>query len=360
MDPQVNTTRDEPAIDRARFERHLDRDEFYRSPGLPGDWRAGPPGGLGRVRVSRLSFGSPLPSGRPENDTVEARLFLRPGRTEGSPVIFVHGFGAWRLRFWDALPRSLAVRGFPTLSVCLPYLCNRSVPGERPGSAYISTRAEEALPAYEQAVADIRASLDWLLEESPLARDRRADSPPPAIIGVSLGALISVIAAALEPRFGGLAPMLGGGDLDIIVFRGAYRRALQRQLDEANIQIENRRNARRIYQAYLEEVRQARHPLDVKPAFHFFLFDPLSFASHLRTRPVLMLNALYDPLIPRAAARQLWLELGKPPISWFWGTHWTGGPWKPHTLVRITRFLGRLKASRERVPADSYAELVLP
>jgi hypothetical protein len=177
---------------------------------------------------------------------------------------------------------------------------------------------------------------------------------------VSLGALISVIAAGIEDRFGGLVSMLGGGDLDIIVFKGAYRTPVERELRDAHIELENRRNARRMYQAYLEEVRSAAHPLDVKPALHFFLFDPLTFASHLRTRPALMLNARYDPLIPRAAARQLWLELGKPPLSWFWGTHWTGGPWKPYTLLRVLRFLRGLGEARERMPADAYAEEWVP
>jgi pimeloyl-ACP methyl ester carboxylesterase len=358
--PASEETTNDPAIDRERFERHLARSEFYAYPGPPEDWVVGDTGWPGRVRVSRLHFPSPLPSGIPSNDTVRARLFLRPGRTEGPPVVFVHGFGAWRLGFWDTFPRSLAFRGFPTLSVCLPYLCERATRGERPGYAYMSTSAEKALPAYEQAVADIRASLDWLLSQSPLARERGPDSPPPVIIGVSLGALIAVIAAGIEPRFGGLVPMLGGGDLDIIVFKGAYRTPVERELEDAHIQLENRRNARRIYQAYLEEVRSARHPLDVVPAFHFFLFDPLTFASHLRTKPALMLNARYDPLIPRAAARQLWLELGQPPLSWFWGTHWTGGPWKPYTLLAVTRFLRGLKGGGVRVPADSYAEEWMP
>jgi pimeloyl-ACP methyl ester carboxylesterase len=351
---------DDDAVDRERFERHLGRTEFYPYPGPPDDWRAEPVRRPGRVRVERLRFSTPLPTGRPETDTVRARFFMRPGRAEGSPVVYVHGFGPRTLRFWDTFPRSLAVRGFPTLSICLPFLCERATPGERPGYAYMSTSAERALPAYEQAVADIRASLDWLLAESPLASGRGPDAPPPAIIGVSLGALISVIAAGIEPRFGGLVTMLGGGDLDIIVFTGKYRTPVEHELEDAHVRLENRRNARRIYQAYLEEVRKAGQPLDVTAPFHFFLFDPLTFASHLRTKPVLMLNARYDPLIPRAAARQLWLELGKPPISWFWGTHWTGGPWKPFTLLKVTRFLRSLGRAGERVPEGVYADEWIP
>ena len=47
-------------------------------------------------------------------------------------------------------------------------------------------------------------------------------------------------------------------------------------------------------------------------------------------------------------------------MSWFWGTHWTGGPWKPYTLARVTRFLRGLGEAGERTPTDSYAEEWVP
>lgn len=244
--------------------------------------------------------------------------------------------------------------------VCLPHTCERVARGERRGYAYMSTHAAQALPAYEQAVADARAGLDWMLHGSPWAGAAPRGSPGPSIVGVSLGALVAVIAASLEPRFESVVPLLGGGDLDVIVFRGSYRTPVRRELRDANIRLENRRNARRMYEEYLGEVRHAAGPLDVPPTFHFFLFDPLTFASSLRDRPALMMNGLFDPVIPREAANQLWLELGRPDISWFWGTHWTGGPWKPFVMRRLERFLSGLEPGARRQPDEGYANFRLP
>lgn len=346
--------------ERARFERHRERSEFYPYPGPVANPTVNADRRRGQLRVMDVTFPSPLPCGRRECDVVWARLFMTGDATDAAPVVFLHGLGARRLSFWDSQAAGLAARGFPTLLVCLPHLCERTPPGERQGYAYMSTHARLALPAYEQAVADTRAALDWLLTDSPCASGGHDGSGRASIVGVSLGALVSVITAALEPRFASVVPMLGGGDLDLVVFRGSYRTPVRRELRDARIRLENRRNARRIYEAYLDEVRRAGSPLDVRPDFHFFLFDPLTFASTLRARPVLMVNGILDPVMPRAAALQLWRELGRPEICWFWGTHWTGGPWKPFVMWRVARFLSSVRKGDSRVPADGHAASWLP
>ena len=73
-----------------------------------------------------------------------------------------------------------------------------------------------------------------------------------------------------------------------------------------------------------------------------------------------MLTGLLDPIIPREAANPLWLELGRPEISWFWGTHWTGGPWKTFVARKLERFLSGLEPGARRRPAEGYARPRLP
>lgn len=351
----VGSQHEPGGVDRERFERHRDRSEFYPYTGPAGEARVHADRLRGNLRVIDLTFPSPLPCGRPVCDTVAARFFVGDDAPRGPQVVFLHGLGARRLGFWDSQAAGLAERGFPTLLVCLPHTCERVDRGERAGYAYTSTHASLALPAYEQAVADTRAALDWLLSDSPCASLGKGDAPGPSIVGVSLGALIAVIAAALEPRLESVVPMLGGGDLDVIVFKGGYRAPVRRELRNARIRRENRLNARRVYEEYLEDVRRAESPLDVRPEFHFFLFDPLTFASSLRSRPALMVNALLDPVMPREAALQLWQELGRPEVCWLWGTHWTGGPWKSFVMTRLSRFLSGLRPGERRTPADGYA-----
>ena len=342
-------------FDRERFTEHLARSSFYPYPGPPDGGAVRAEQRHGALRVTEASFRSPIPSGFDRNDVVTVRLFERAARApdrSGRAFLFLHGFGARRLAAWDSLPRAMASRGFPALLVGIPYLCERTPAGMRGGSPYMSTTASAALPAYEQAVADVRASLDWLIA--------RGLGEGAALVGVSMGALLSVIAAALEPRFAGVVPILGGGDLDVIVFDGHYRTTVPRELREARVSMENRRRARVAYAEYLGKVRTAPHPLAVPAPFHFFLFDPLTFASHLRTRPAAMVNARLDPIIPRAAAVALCRELGSPGISWLWGTHWAGGPWQPAVVNVLTAFLDRLSREPRRAPSDLWASLRMP
>jgi pimeloyl-ACP methyl ester carboxylesterase len=334
-----------------------ERDGFYPYSGPPEHVEVYPEHRRGALRMTEVRFPSLVPSGHAQNDTARARLFRHRERSPGQPIVFLHGFGQSWLWLWESFAMTLAARGFPTLLVCLPYLCERSVPEFPHGSAYSSTDASVALPAYEQAVADTRAALDWLLssdEGAPVP-----GRPGPAILGVSLGAMVGIIAAALDRRFESVVAVLGGGDLHVIVFQGSLRTIVERQLEDRNVTVERRRAARETYRRYLDDVRHAGHPLDVSPAHAYFLFDPLTFAWHLRSRPVLMLNARVDPIIPRPATLQLWNELGQPPISWLWGTHWAGGPWKPYVMRRITGFLRDLEPGETRVPADSSATIDL-
>lgn len=346
---------------RERFETPERRGAYYPYAGPPSRYEVSPDRARGRLRVREVRFRSVLPSGLPENDRVVARLQWMPGRTGRQPIVFLHGFGFSRLGSWESVPGAYAFRGHPSLALCLPHLCERAAGGRATGNPYTSTDPAAALPAYEQAVADVRACLDWLLMQPECAPGGAGtETPGPAIMGVSFGALVSVIAAALEPRFQSVVSLLGGGDLDVIVFRGAYRTGVQRQLDDARVSLEARRRARLLYQDYLEEVRRASHPLEVPAPFHFYLFDPLTFASHLRSRPALLMNARFDPVMPRAAAEQLWLELGSPEISWFWGTHIVSGPWRGYVTRRVARFLAARRPGERRIPKDTWAALLAP
>lgn len=290
------------------------------------------------IDVIRVSFDSPLPSGEPCNDVVTARFFSPASSAVGQPVVLLPGLFGRRLSFWDSMARSLARRGFPVLLVGLPYLFERRPEGTPRGYPFICVDPARALPAYEQAVADVRASVDWLLDR----QGRGGQSAAPALLGVSLGAFISVIASAMEPRLRGLVLMFGGGDLDRVVSGGTYGFRVRRQLRDLSITEEKRRRARLEYDSYLRAVREAEHPLDVRPAFEYFLFDPLTYAHHIRNRPILMINAALDPIVPRTAARALWEGLGRPQSALMWGTHWGGGPWRGYVARRIARFLSTM------------------
>jgi pimeloyl-ACP methyl ester carboxylesterase len=313
--------------------------DVYAYPGPPAEFDVAAPTRRFGTELTVVSYRSVLPSGFDRNDTVSARLFQAEVCDWSRPVVLLHGLAFSRLSMWDSFAAALARRGFPVLLVGLPFTCERTPPGEACGAAYMRIGPATALPAYEQAVADVRSALDWLLAGPVARRLGNVSASSPALVGISLGAFIGVIAAALEPRFRSVVPALGGADLDTVVFGGTYSARMKLQMARAGIRPEQRKEAREAYARFIDEVRLADHPLDVPSPFRFFLFDPMTFAGSLRDRPVLQLSAIFDPVVPARAARKLWLEMGMPEICWMWGTHWVGGPWRPFVTRRIARFL---------------------
>ena len=73
-----------------------------------------------------------------------------------------------------------------------------------------------------------------------------------------------------------------------------------------------------------------------------FLTDPLTFASELRGRPILMINALSDKYIPKEAATDLWQACGHPQIKWISAGHTS--IWLHYFAIRKT-ILAFLKSS---------------
>lgn len=98
---------------------------------------------------------------------------------------------------------------------------------------------------------------------------------------------------------------------------------------------------RRIQSRYAQYVEQVANKgiENVTPPEKGFLNDPMTFASYLRKRPLLMINALWDEIIPREAALDFWQACGKPAISWFPATHATIWLWYPFISRKVSRFL---------------------
>jgi fermentation-respiration switch protein FrsA (DUF1100 family) len=92
------------------------------------------------------------------------------------------------------------------------------------------------------------------------------------------------------------------------------------------------------YDQYLAEVAE-RGFENVNPVRKSFLTDPMTFASYLQKRPVLMVNALWDEFIAKEAALDFWEACGKPAITWIPAGHASIWLWYPFISKKITRFL---------------------
>ncbi len=181
----------------------------------------------------------------------------------------------------------LADRGVAALFLKLPYYGERRPAGSGPNEKkFISTDIERTILSMRQGICDVRRATCWLSSRPEI------DSKRLGVSGISLGGIVSSVAAAVDPSIAEGAFLLAGGDLSRILWEmpeGAAYRALW--------------------------IRSGRTLSDLKVLTD--PFDPLTYASRLAKKRVFMIAGKVDEVIPPASARALWDAAGRPSIRWY-------------------------------------------
>jgi cephalosporin-C deacetylase-like acetyl esterase len=187
---------------------------------------------------------------------------------------------------------------------------------------------DEWFESYQLSVIDVRQVIDWASGRTEINRERIA------AIGISFGGFISAIAMGIDKRIRAGVFLTSGGNLVKITWlsktfghRMGYNRT---EVEYCNTQSS--------YARYLDQVAEKGFE-NVIPSEKSFLTDPMTFACYLRQRPILMINALWDPVIPKEATIDFWEACDKPTIIWLPGTHTTIWLWYPLISRKIARFL---------------------
>lgn len=271
-----------------------------------------------------VEFPTAHPDGYARNNIVRGE-YLFPCNDGAVPLaILVHGMGDRSVIPCKLLARTLAKRGIASFILYLVFHESR-IPETIKGR-FPRLTADEWFESYQISVTDIRKVIDWANTRSEIDNERVA------VAGISFGGFVSAIAMAIDKRIKAGVLVVSGGNTEKMT-RHSF--ILKRQYH--NNAAEYSKNQER-YRQYLDEVEKKGFE-NVNAAKQSYLTDPMTFASQLRGRPVLMLNALWDEMIPRVAAIDFWWESGKPPIVWLPATHATIWGWYPFIGPRVARFL---------------------
>lgn len=244
-----------------------------------------------RYQVLSVRFPSPVVSPDPANNTVHADYF-RPraaspmSRRPGVVVLHILGADFALSRYMAA---RLADRGVAALFVRLPYYGERSpiLPnGER--KRFLSEDMERSMVAMNQGVRDVRRAAAWLAGRPEIDPQRLG------VTGISLGGIVSAIAAAVDPTLNQGAFLLAGGDLATILW---------------NMPEPEARRYRRLW------IESGRTFDDLKLLTD--PYDPLTHASRLLGKRLLMIAGNSDEVVPPDCTRRLWNAAGRPPIIWY-------------------------------------------
>ena len=236
--------------------------------------------------VSAVRFPSPIVTPDPENNTVHADYFRPKGGKPGQKrpaVIVLHILGA-DFALSRYLCARLADRGVAALFVKLPYYGERRPKG--PDKRFLSVDMERSMLSMRQGVCDVRRGAAWL------AGRPEVDPEKLGVTGVSLGGIVSSVAAAVDPTLNRAAFILAGGDLASILWEmteGAKYRALWLASGRT-----------------FADLQATTAP-----------FDPLTYAPRLKGKRVLMIAGRVDEVIPPRSASALWEAAGRPKIVWY-------------------------------------------
>lgn len=262
---------------------------------------------LGPVRMLKVTYPSPVETAIRENNTVHAEYFQPTGPGPFPACVVLHILGGDFL-LAETVAQHLARNGVAAMFVKMPYYGERR--GKDSTRRMISRVPSESVEGMTQAVLDIRRATAWL------AQRPEVDASRLGITGISLGGIMSALAASGEPRLGSVAVFLGGGGLADILWANDTREA----------------------QAFREQwiadggtaetFRRTLAPVD--PATHGHL---------LKGRRVLMIAAKNDEVVPPDSARALWDSIGREPeLVWIDAGHYSAIRYLPRELVRIDRF----------------------
>jgi dienelactone hydrolase len=236
-------------------------------------------------------------------------------------AILVHGWGDRSLIPCRMLARDLSRKGIASFVLYLVFHQRRMADVVKKRLPNLTP--EEWFEGYRTSVIDIRQIIDWAGKNGDINKDHIA------VIGISLGGMISAISMGVDKRIGAGVILVAGGN-----YQG---RAWLSRAEPGHSEVEYAQSES-LYTHYLNEV--TKRGLDnVHPPKKSYLTDPLTFASQLRERPLLMLNAKWDERIPKQSTLDLWNASGNPEIKWYPGTHSSIWLLYPLLLRRIINFL---------------------
>ena len=262
-------------------------------------------------RLVRVAYPSPVQTPWPENNTVPCELYLprnaAAAKVPAAVVLDILDGSAFVAR---ALACGLAEQGVAALYV--PMACYG--PRRPAGGAhyrYYAEHPEKTVDNLRQTVMDIRRG------KAVLAALPEIDPDRIGITGVSLGGIVTSLAAGVDGTFHRVVPILAGGDVAAICFHA--------------------RETRRIREACKAKgITQEQLAAMLRPV------EPLTFAGRVDPATCLMINAAKDEVIPPAATAALWTAIGSPQMLTVPVGHYGAGLFLPNIRQRTIDFmLGR-------------------
>jgi len=258
--------------------------------------------------------------------------YYEPTKTDKAPLaILIHGWGDHSVIPLKLMVDGLVCQGTACFVLYLPFHTGRLSKELVFKLSHLTP--DEWFAGYQIAVTNVRCIIDWAGQNS------KTDLNSITVLGLSLGAFVGSMTMGIDPRIkAGIFIVNGGNTGKIMQTNSVARFGKKYRVPEAEY-LQNQKN----YFEYLCEVAEKGFD-NVPPAQRTYLIDPLTYASMLKGRPVLMINALWDEIIPRQASLEFQRACECEMVT-YPTTHASIWALYPLIVRRINLFLKNLKSS---------------
>ena len=257
-----------------------------------------------RMRISSVTFPSPVVTSQPNNNTVHCEFFCPTQAGKKPAVVVLHIMGG-DFDLSRLFCRALASNGVAGLFMIMPHYGPRKQPGSP--ARMISFDPQETVRGMTQAILDVRQAAAWLAAQDEI------DANQLGVMGISLGGITSALAASLEPRFTKACLILAGGDMGEVAWTST-------ELAGARESWKKTGGSKESLFAALKVI------------------DPVTYARPVAGRKILMLNARQDEVVPPACTEALWRAFGRPEIIWWDAGHYTSVRYIFEAMAETVRF----------------------
>jgi dienelactone hydrolase len=255
------------------------------------------------IEIVDVKFPSPVRTKHAENDIVHGLYFKAAGKRDFSTVILLHGWGRSNLWKEKKIAIRLARNNINCFILKLPYHFERTPEGTWSGEYAITGDILRTVEGTRQLVIEVRTVSSWL----------RRQVEKVVISGISLGGMMAHLAMAAEAFDAGITILAGGNNAGII-WEGIATRSVKDDLINAGF---TREQTSHIYQ----------------------IINPCIMAKHNKTKNLLMINGLYDEVMPGRFTMELWEALGRPRIKWYPCAHVTSVLFVKNIIKDMIRFI---------------------
>lgn len=199
-------------------------------------------------------------------------VLIRPASLKPLPVLLgLHGLGGSKNDIANIAPMmSMFGVQVAVLALDAQYHGERKVEGHE----LLSRDLEASRAAFVQSVVDYRRALDYVMTRTDLDHERIG------LVGMSMGGMMGTILTALEPRIKTAVLAVPAADWVTLAKESASPVAVALRANDPGFDFE-------VFRTMLDPV------------------DPLHFAPHLAGRPILLLHANNDEIIPRKCGELL-------------------------------------------------------